>query len=68
MKTISDIKGLGIGDKAAVVIQNKGKKSTEVSGIVSGLTVLDSGQAGITFTGLTQWIWLDDNMTVTWVK
>lgn len=67
MKKITDLKGLSVGDKVAISIHNKDNKSTHVSGILSGLQVLESGQVGLTVQGLGQWIWLEDNMTVTWV-
>jgi phosphoribosylformylglycinamidine (FGAM) synthase-like amidotransferase family enzyme len=63
---ISDVKGLTVGNKVAIVIRNQSNKSTEVSGICSGVQVLDSGSVGITLYGLTQWIWLEKNMSVTW--
>jgi hypothetical protein len=63
---ISDLKGLTVGNKIAIVIHNDKRKSTEVSGICSGVQVLDSGSVGVTLHGLTQWIWLENNMTVTW--
>jgi hypothetical protein len=63
---ISDVKGLTVGNKVAIVIRNQSSKNTEVSGICSGVQVLDSGSVGITLYGLTQWIWLEKNMSVTW--
>ena len=63
---ITDLQGLTVGDRVAVVIRNETTKSTTVSGILSGITVLDSGSVGITLYGLVQWIWLEKNMTVTW--
>ena len=63
---ISDVKGLTVGNKIAIVIRNDKLKSTEVSGICSGVQVLDSGAVGVTLYGLPQWIWLEKNMTVTW--
>ena len=63
---ITDLKGLSVGDNIAIVIRNDKMKSTSVSGILSGIQVLDSGSVGVTLHGLTQWIWLEGNMTVTW--
>ena len=63
---ISDVKGLTVGNKIAIVIRNQSGRSTEVSGICSGIQVLDSGSVGVTLYGLPQWIWLEKNMTVTW--
>jgi ABC-type polysaccharide/polyol phosphate transport system ATPase subunit len=63
---ISDVKGLTVGNKIAIVIRNNSGRSTEVSGICSGVQVLDSGAVGVTVNGLGQWIWLEKNMTVTW--
>jgi hypothetical protein len=63
---ITDLKGLSVGDNIAIVIRNDKMKSTSVSGILSGIQVLDSGSVGVTLHGLTQWIWLERNMTVTW--
>lgn len=65
---ITDLKGLTVGNKIAIVINNDKKKSTEVSGLLSGLQVLDSGSVGVTLHGLSQWIWLENNMTVTWIN
>lgn len=67
MKKITDLKGLSVGDKVAVSIHNDDKKTTHVSGVLSGIQVLASGSVGLTVQGLGQWIWLEDNMTVTWV-
>jgi hypothetical protein len=63
---ISDLKGLTVGNNIAIVIRNDKLKSTSVSGVLSGIQVLDSGSVGVTLHGLTQWIWLEKNMTVTW--
>jgi hypothetical protein len=63
---ISDVKGLTVGNKIAIVIRNQTTKSTEVSGVCSGVQVLDSGAVGVTLYGLPQWIWLEKNMSVTW--
>ncbi len=63
---ISDLKGLTVGNKIAIVVRNDKVKSTEVSGILSGIQVLDSGSVGVTLYGLSQWVWLEKNMTVTW--
>ena len=67
MKKITDLKGLSVGDKVAISINLKDSKATHVSGVLSGIQVLESGQVGLTVQGLTQWIWLEDNMAVTWV-
>lgn len=66
MKKITDLKGLSVGDKVAISIHNSDKKSTHVTGVLSGIQVLDTGSVGLTVQGLSQWIWLEDNMTVTW--
>jgi ABC-type polysaccharide/polyol phosphate transport system ATPase subunit len=63
---ITDVKGLTVGNKIAIVIHNDKRKSTEVSGLLSGIQVLDTGSVGVTLHGLTQWIWLENNMSVTW--
>jgi hypothetical protein len=63
---ITDIQGIKVGDKVAVVINNSDKKSTSVSGILTGIQVLPSEQVGLSIYGLGQWIWLEKNMTVTW--
>lgn len=63
---LSDLKGLTIGDNVAIVIRNDKMKSTSVSGVLSGIQVLESGVVGVTLHGLTQWVWLEKNMTVTW--
>jgi len=63
---ISDLKGLTVGNKVAVVIRTATKKTTAVTGVLSGIQVLDGGSVGITVEGLSQWIWLESNMTVTW--
>ena len=63
---ISDLKGLTVGDNIAIVIRNDKMKSTLVLGVLSGIQVLESGAVGVTLHGLTQWVWLERNMTVTW--
>ena len=63
---ISDLKGLTVGDNIAIVIRNDKRKSTTVSGVLSGIQVLDTGSVGVTLHGLSQWIWLENNMAVTW--
>ena len=67
MKKITDLKGLSVGDKVAISIHNSDKKTTHVTGVLSGMQVLETGSVGLTVQGLGQWIWLEDNMTVTWV-
>jgi len=63
---ISDVKGLTVGNKIAIVIRNEKSKSTEISGICSGIQILQNDCVGVTVTGLGQWIWLEKNMSVTW--
>jgi len=63
---ISDLKGLTVNNNIAIVIRNDKLKSTSVSGVLSGIQVLDSGSVGVSIYGLPQWIWLEKNMTVTW--
>ena len=63
---ITDLKGLSVGDKVAVSI-TVNKKTTHVTGVLSGIQVLESGSVGLTVEGLGQWIWLESNMAVTWV-
>jgi hypothetical protein len=63
---ISDLKGLTVGNNIAIVIRNDKLKSTSVTGVLSGIQVLDSGSVGVSVYGLPQWIWLEKNMTVTW--
>jgi len=63
---ISDLKGLTVGNNIAIVIRNDKLKSTSVTGVLSGIQVLDSGSVGVSIYGLPQWIWLEKNMTVTW--
>jgi hypothetical protein len=67
MKKITDLKGLSVGDKVAVSIHGSGKSTTHITGVLSGIQVLGTGSVGLTVHGLGQWIWLEDNMTVTWV-
>jgi len=63
---ITDLKGLTVGNKVVVVIRNDKKPISSVTGVLSGIQVLDTGSVGITVHGLGQWIWLESNMTVTW--
>jgi hypothetical protein len=63
---ITDISGIKIGDKVAIMIHNDKEKSTSVTGVLSGIQVLPSDSVGLCIHGLTQWIWLEKNMTVTW--
>jgi len=67
MKKITDLKGLSVGDMVAISIHNSDKKTTHVTGVLSGIQVLETGSVGLTVQGLNQWMWLEDNMTVTWV-
>jgi len=68
-KTIHDIKGLAIGDKVAIVISNGDSPATSISGICTGIQALgDKENAGITIKGIPNWLWIEDNMVVTWGK
>lgn len=68
-KTISDLQGLAINNKVAITINFDDDKATTVSGRLSGIQTLpSSGQVGLCLKGLTQWIWIEDNMTVTWIS
>lgn len=66
-KTIHDIKGLTIGNKIAIVIHNPDGNNTEISGICTGIQSIGEHEtAGITIKGIPNWLWIEDNMSVTW--
>jgi len=67
-KTIHDLKGLTIGDKIAIVINNDEATAT-ITGTLSGIQGIgEKDIAGLTIKGIPNWIWIEDNMTVTWAK
>ncbi|NBW16429.1 MAG: hypothetical protein EBR82_51455 [Caulobacteraceae bacterium] len=68
-KTIHDIKGLAIGDKVAITISNPNDTTTCISGICTGIQALgEKENAGLTIKGIPNWIWIEDNMVVTWIS
>ena len=68
-KTIHDVKGINIGNKIAITISNEDKTVTTVSGVLTGIQGIgESGYLGLQVKGLPQWIWIEDNMVVTWVS
>lgn len=68
-KTLADVKGINIDDKVAITINFTEGKSTTISGTLAGIQTLPtSGQVGLCVRGLVGWIWIEDNMVVTWVS
>lgn len=68
-KTIHDVKGINIGNKIAITISNEDKTVTTVSGVLTGIQGIgESGYLGLQVKGLSQWIWIEDNMVVTWIS
>lgn len=66
---ISDLPGIKIGDKVAIVIQvGEGKRSTTVTGLLSGIQTYGDDKVALSISGLGQWIYLESNMTVTWAE
>lgn len=66
---ISDLPGIKLGDKVAIVIHTgEGKRSTQVSGLLSGIQTYADDKVALSITGLPQWIYLESNMTVTWAE
>ena len=67
-KTISDLKGLNVGDKVAITISNE-NDATTITGKLAGIQGLGERElAGLTIKGIPNWIWIEDNMVVTWIK
>ena len=66
-KTIHDVQGINIGNKVAITIRNEDNTTSTVTGILVGIQGIgEAGYLGLQIKGLTQWIWIEDNMTVTW--
>jgi ABC-type protease/lipase transport system fused ATPase/permease subunit len=65
---ITNLPGLTVGDDVAIVIPTTQGKNTTIAGVLSGITVLESGNVGLTVFGLDQWIWLEEKYSVTWAK
>lgn len=67
-KTISDLKGLNVGDKVAITISDE-NDVTVITGKLAGIQGLGERElAGLTVKGIPNWIWIEDNMVVTWIK
>jgi hypothetical protein len=65
---ITNLPGLTVGDNVAIVIPTTQNKNTTLSGVLSGITVLESGNVGLTLFGLGQWIWLEEGYSVTYAR
>jgi multidrug resistance efflux pump len=66
MPKLKDIRGLKVGDKVAIVINNKPKENTSISGILVGINNWTEDKVALQIRDLPQWIYLEDNYTVTW--
>jgi hypothetical protein len=67
MPKLKDISGLKVGDKVAIVINRTDRKATSIAGICTGIMNWSDDQVALQILDLSQWIYLEDNYTVTWV-
>jgi len=68
MPKLKDITGLKVGDKVAIVINNKPKENTSISGVLTGISNWSEDKVALQIRDLPQWIYLEDNYTVTWIS
>jgi len=68
MPKLKDIAGLKVGDNIAIVINSNRSKNTSVSGICTGINNWTEDKVALQIKDLDQWIYLEDNYTVTWVS
>ena len=68
MPKLKDISGLKVGDKVAIVINKEDSKNTSVSGILTGISNWTEDKVALQIADLPQWIYLEDNYTVTWIS
>ena len=68
MPKLKDLKGLKVGDKVAIVINNKPKENTSIYGILVGINNWAEDKVALQIRDLPQWIYLEDNYTVTWIS
>jgi len=66
MPKLKDISGLKVGDKIAIVINRTEDKNTYISGICTGINNWNADKVALQIADLPQWIYLEDNYTVTW--
>ena len=66
MPKLKDISGLKVGDKIAIVINKTADKNTYISGICTGINNWTEDKVALQIADLPQWIYLEDNYTVTW--
>jgi multidrug resistance efflux pump len=67
MPKLKDIAGLKVGDKVAIVINSTDKNNTSVSGVLTGISNWTEDKVALQIRDLQQWIYLEDNCTVTWI-
>ena len=67
MPKLKDIAGLKVGDKVAIVINATAKDNTSVSGVLTGISNWTEDKVALQIRDLPQWIYLEDNCTVTWI-
>jgi hypothetical protein len=68
MPKLKDISGLKVGDKIAIVINRTEDKNTYISGICTGINNWNEDQVALQIADLPQWIYLENNYTVTWIS
>jgi hypothetical protein len=66
MPKLQDIAGLKVGDKVAIVINRTGSKNTSITGICTGISNWTEDKVALQIADLSQWIYLEDNYSVTW--
>lgn len=65
---LSDLPGIKIGDKVAIVIKTDKKKSTTVVGVLVGINNYFEDKVALQLAGLQQWIYLEDGFAVSWAE
>ena len=68
MPKLKDIQGLKVGDKVAIVINTTPKENTSITGILTGISNWTEDKVALQVRDLPQWIYLEDNCTVTWIE
>jgi len=68
MPKLKDLSNLKVGDKVAIVINNKPGENTSVSGFLTGINNWSEDKVALQIRDLPFWIYLEDNFTVTWIS
>jgi hypothetical protein len=66
MPKLQHLRGLKVGDKVAITINRSENKNTYISGILKGINNWSEDKVALQIADLPQWIYLEDNYTVTW--